>query len=50
MHRGRVSFREKLLGLFERTAWPLAVAGTATRAAGQGPKVDIGTRMRGMWR
>ena len=44
------SFREKLLGLFEQTAWPLAVAGTATRAAGQGPKVDIGTRMRGMWR
>jgi DNA helicase II / ATP-dependent DNA helicase PcrA len=40
---------EKLLGLFERTTWPLA-PGTATRAAGQGPKVDIGARMRGMWR
>ena len=40
---------EKLLGLFEQTAWPLAPAGTA-RPARQGPKVDIGARMRGMWR
>jgi len=29
--------------------WPLSVADTATRAAGQGPKVDIGAHMRGMW-
>jgi DNA helicase II / ATP-dependent DNA helicase PcrA len=41
---------EKLLGLFERTAWPLVLAGTASRAASKGPKVDIGTRMRSMWR
>jgi DNA helicase-2/ATP-dependent DNA helicase PcrA len=41
---------EKLLGLFERTAWPVVPAGVAARAAGQGPKVDIGARMRGMWR
>ena len=41
---------EKLLGLFERTAWPVAPAGAAARAAGQGPKLDIGARMRGMWR
>ena len=41
---------EKLLGLFERTAWPLAPAGTTARAASQGPKLDIGARMRGMWR
>ena len=40
---------EKLLGLFERTAWPLVPAGTAARSS-QGPKVDIGARMRGMWR
>ena len=39
---------EKLLGLFERTTWPVVAAGAA-RAAGQGPKVDIGARMRGMW-
>jgi DNA helicase II / ATP-dependent DNA helicase PcrA len=41
---------EKLLELFERTAWPLVPAGTAARPASQGPKVDIGARMRGMWR
>jgi DNA helicase II / ATP-dependent DNA helicase PcrA len=41
---------EKLLGLFERAAWPVVAAGVAARAAGQGPKVDIGARMRGMWR
>ncbi len=41
---------EKLLGLFEQTAWPLAPAATRARAASQGPKVDIGARMRGMWR
>ncbi|MBX9648295.1 MAG: ATP-dependent helicase [Xanthobacteraceae bacterium] len=41
---------EKLLGLFERTAWPVVAAGAAARSASQGPKVDIGARMRGMWR
>jgi DNA helicase-2/ATP-dependent DNA helicase PcrA len=41
---------EKLLGLFERTACRLVAAGVAARSAGQGPKVDIGARMRGMWR
>src|SRR6201991_512296 len=41
---------EQLLGLFDRTAWPVVPADTATRATEQGPKVDIGARMRGMWR
>ena len=41
---------EKLLGLFERTAWPVVPAGSAARPTSQGPKVDIGARMRGMWR
>src|ERR1700676_2825194 len=41
---------EKLLGLFERTSWPIVPAGTAARTPGQGPKLDIGARMRGMWR
>jgi len=41
---------EKLLGLFEQTAWPPMPIGTAARTAGRGPKVDIGARMRGMWR
>ncbi|MGA2288967.1 ATP-dependent helicase [Bradyrhizobium sp.] len=39
-----------LLGLFDQTAWPLAVAGAATRAASQGQRIDVGSRMRGMWR
>jgi len=41
---------EKLLGLFERTAWPVVPAGGAASPNSQGPKVDIGARMRGMWR
>jgi DNA helicase-2/ATP-dependent DNA helicase PcrA len=40
---------EKLLPMFERTNWPLAAA-AAARAASQGPRIDIGARMRGMWR
>jgi DNA helicase-2/ATP-dependent DNA helicase PcrA len=39
-----------LLGLFEKTTWPLAVAGAASRAASQGARIDLGARMRGMWR
>ncbi len=39
-----------LLGLFEQNVWPPAVAGAATRAASQGPRIDVGARMRGMWR
>jgi DNA helicase-2/ATP-dependent DNA helicase PcrA len=39
-----------LLGLFENTTWPLAVAGAAARAPSQGPRIDVGARMRGMWR
>jgi DNA helicase II / ATP-dependent DNA helicase PcrA len=41
---------DRLLNLFEKTVWPLAVAGAAARAAGQGPRIDVGARMRGMWR
>jgi DNA helicase II / ATP-dependent DNA helicase PcrA len=41
---------EKLLGLFEQAAWPLVPAGIAARPASQAPKVDIGARMRGIWR
>lgn len=40
---------EKLLAMFGRTSWPLAAA-AAARAASQGPRIDIGARMRGMWR
>ena len=41
---------EKLLSLFERTTWPVVPAGTAAPPTSQGPKVDIGARMREMWR
>ena len=39
-----------LLRLFEQTTWPLAEAGAAARAASDGPRIDVGARMRGMWR
>jgi DNA helicase-2/ATP-dependent DNA helicase PcrA len=38
-----------LLGLFELTAWPSTTA-APVRPASHGPRIDIGTRMRGMWR
>jgi hypothetical protein len=41
---------DRLLGLFEKTVWPLAVASAAARASSQGPRIDVGARMRGMWR
>jgi DNA helicase-2/ATP-dependent DNA helicase PcrA len=41
---------DRLLGLFERMTWPLAIAGAAARPASQGPRIDVGARMRGMWR
>jgi DNA helicase-2/ATP-dependent DNA helicase PcrA len=39
-----------LLGLFEQTVWPPAVANAAARVASQSPRIDVGARMRGMWR
>ncbi len=41
---------DRLLGLFDKTVWPLAAAATAARPVGQGPRIDVGARMRGMWR
>jgi DNA helicase-2/ATP-dependent DNA helicase PcrA len=41
---------DRLLELFEKTTWPLAVTGAAARAASQKPRIDVGARMRGMWR
>jgi DNA helicase-2/ATP-dependent DNA helicase PcrA len=40
---------EGLLALFERANWPTFAPATA-RSASNGPRVDIGARMRGMWR
>jgi DNA helicase II / ATP-dependent DNA helicase PcrA len=39
-----------LLRLFEQTTWPLAAANPAGQAASQGPRIDVGARMRRMWR
>ncbi|MDR6306404.1 superfamily I DNA/RNA helicase [Nitrobacter vulgaris] len=41
---------ESLLGLFERTNWPIVAATGAARSPSQGPRIDLGGRMRGMWR
>jgi DNA helicase-2/ATP-dependent DNA helicase PcrA len=41
---------DRLLGLFEKTVWPVAVTGATARRASQGPRIDVGARMRGMWR
>jgi DNA helicase-2/ATP-dependent DNA helicase PcrA len=50
VYASRTRFIPKsLLGLFEITSWPRAAAASA-RAASQGPRIDIGARMRGMWR
>ncbi len=40
-----------VLAHFERTSWPLAASGPAAREPSrQGPVLDVGARMRGMWR
>jgi len=41
---------DRLLGLFEKASWTLAATGTTARAASQGVRLDVGARMRGMWR
>jgi DNA helicase-2/ATP-dependent DNA helicase PcrA len=41
---------DRLLGLFEKTTWPLAMPGAAARTTSQGPRIDAGARVRGMWR
>ena len=41
---------ERLLALFEKTVWPLAVPGAMARSPGERPRIDVGARMRGMWR
>jgi DNA helicase II / ATP-dependent DNA helicase PcrA len=40
---------DRLLGLFEKTSWPQAT-GNAARTASQAVRLDVGARMRGMWR
>jgi DNA helicase-2/ATP-dependent DNA helicase PcrA len=39
-----------LLFLFDQTSWPLVAAGVAPRTGTQGVRLNVGARMRGMWR
>jgi DNA helicase II / ATP-dependent DNA helicase PcrA len=41
---------EGLLGLFETTNWPPVAFGAPVRAVSQGVRLNVGARMRGMWR
>ena len=41
---------DALLSLFERTSWPPTAVATPTVAASQGFRINVGARMRGMWR
>lgn len=41
---------QSILSHFAGTAWPVATSEAAARVASQGARVDIGARMRGMWR
>ena len=40
----------ELLGLFNRTTWPVAAAGAAAARPSTDARVDLRARMRGMWR
>jgi DNA helicase-2/ATP-dependent DNA helicase PcrA len=39
-----------LLGLFDMTSWPPVAAGGPPGTGTQGVRINIGARMRGMWR
>ena len=41
---------DELLGLFENTVWPVVAPDLVARSANRGIRVDVGARMRGMWR
>ena len=41
---------DELLGLFESVAWPSTAPGLMPRDPRQGIRIDVGARMRDMWR
>ena len=41
---------DELLGLFESVAWPSIPPEFMPRGPGQGVRIDVGARMRDMWR
>ena len=49
VYASRTRFIPKgLLGLFEKTSWPMAEAGVAAMT-GQAPRVDVAARVKSMW-
>lgn len=50
VYASRTRFIPKsLLGLFEKSSWPPPGPSHAAVAAGQGPRIDIAEKLRGMW-
>lgn len=50
VYASRTRFIPKgLLGLFEKTSWPPPGPSEAVVAAGQGPRIDVAEKLRGMW-
>jgi DNA helicase-2/ATP-dependent DNA helicase PcrA len=41
---------DDLLGLFEMTSWPPLAVGAQARVVSQGVRLNVGGRVRGMWR
>jgi DNA helicase-2/ATP-dependent DNA helicase PcrA len=41
---------DSLLSLFDKTSWPPVAAGTSPPIGTQGVRINVGARMRGMWR
>jgi DNA helicase-2/ATP-dependent DNA helicase PcrA len=39
-----------LLGLFDKTSWPSVAASDPPRPGTEGVRINVGARMRGMWR
>jgi len=51
VYASRTRFIPKsLLGLFEKTSWPLAVAAPPANHAPAAPVIDVGARLKSMWR
>ena len=50
VYASRTRFIPKgLLGLFEKTSWPLAVPSVSPAGPSQPPRVDVAGQLRGMW-
>ena len=51
VYAARTRFIPKnLLGLFEKTSWPTATQSSAPQPVRDAPKIDVGLRLRSMWR